>query len=156
LQTELLPNAALTEFYRFALLLTGNPKAAEQIITETLQDVATRLSELRHESHRRSWLATKIRERCLQGSEGTTQETPQLVPEASNGEHAPSSDIEALILAHRFSTLPEPERSALALFYLDLFTPEEIASLLKMELDDLAPLLARARKHLSEAMQQSA
>jgi RNA polymerase sigma-70 factor (ECF subfamily) len=157
LQPELPPNAALCDFYRFALLLSGNPKVAEQIITETMQDGAARLSELRHESHRRSWLATKIRQRCLLHAPGANpQEVPQLIHHAGqSSEGAPRVETEASILAQRFSALPEPERSALALFYLDLFTPEEIADLLSMDPDELGLYLTRARKHLAEAKQQS-
>jgi RNA polymerase sigma factor (sigma-70 family) len=157
LQNALLPNATLSEFYRFALLLTGNIKAAEQIICETLQEVEGRLSELRHESHRNTWLATQIRQRCLRENAGSMQEIPRLLREdTGDGEGSEVLEIEAFIVAQRFSTLPEPERSALALFYLDLFTAEEIAKLLKMELNELSELLARGRNLLENAMQPSA
>jgi DNA-directed RNA polymerase specialized sigma24 family protein len=43
-------------------------------------------------------------------------------------------------------------RSALALFYLDLFTPEEIAQLLKMKLEELGATLAEARTRLQESL----
>jgi DNA-directed RNA polymerase specialized sigma24 family protein len=157
LEPELLPNATLSEFYRFALLLTGDAGTAERIVTETLQDVAGRLSELRHESRRRSCVAAKIRERCLKRETGNAGEASGLVGEealAAGG--GPVLGAEALNLAQRFSGLPEPERTALALFYLNLFTPDEIASLLAMELDDLGPLLAGGRKRLAEALEHSA
>ena len=156
LQTALLPNATLSEFYRFALLLTGNIKAAEQVICETLQEVEGRLSELRHDSHRHTWLATQVRQRCLRENAGNMHEIPRLLrDEESEGESGEVLEIEAFILAQRFSTLPEPERSSLALFYLDLFTTEEIAKLLKMELTELAELLTRARSLLDAAIAPS-
>lgn len=157
MQTALLPNATLAEFYRFALLLTGNLKVAEQVMTETLHEVEARLGELRHDSHRHTWLATHIRQRCLRDNSGNMHEIPRLLrDDESESESREVLEIEAFIVAQRFSTLPEPERSALALFYLDLFTPEEIAKLLKMELDDLGELLVRGRQLLDQAIQPSA
>jgi len=157
LQTALLPNATLSEFYRFALLLTGDLKTAEQVMAETLNEVEGRLGELRHDLHRHTWLATQIRQRCLRDNSGNMHEIPRLLredqPKSEGGEVL---EIEAFIVAQRFSTLPEPERSALALFYLDLFTAEEIAKLLKMELDELGGLLARGRQLLDTAIQPSA
>jgi DNA-directed RNA polymerase specialized sigma24 family protein len=157
LQNPLLSNATLSEFYRFALLLTGNLKMAEQIMAETLHEVEGRLEELRHESHRHTWLATNIRQRCLRENAGNMHEIPRLLrDDQPQGECGEVLEIEAFIVAQRFSTLPEPERSALALFYLDLFTAEEIAKLLKMELEELGELLVRGRNLLENAMQPSA
>lgn len=153
----LLPTATLSEFYKFALLLTGNLKTAEQVMAETLHEVEARLGELRHDSHRHTWLATHIRQRCLKDNSGSMQEIPRLLrDDQSESESGEVLEIEAFIVAQRFSTLPEPERSALALFYLDLFTVEEIAKLLKMELNELSELLARGRHLLENAMQPSA
>jgi DNA-directed RNA polymerase specialized sigma24 family protein len=121
-----------------------------------MQEVEGRLDELRHESHRHTWLATQIRQRCLRENAGNMQEIPRLLREDQEGEGGEVLEIEAFIVAQRFSTLPEPERSALALFYLDLFTAEEIAKLLKMELNELGELLARGRTLLENAMQPSA
>jgi DNA-directed RNA polymerase specialized sigma24 family protein len=157
LQTALLPNATLSEFYRFALLLTGDLKIAEQVMAETLHEVEGRLGELRHDSHRHTWLATHIRQRCLRDNSGNMQEIPRLLrDELSEKESGEVLEIEAFIVAQRFSTLQEPERSALALFYLDLFTSEEIAKVLKMELEELSEILARGRGLLDNAMQPSA
>ncbi len=64
--------------------------------------------------------------------------------------------IEAFLLAQRFHGLPEPERSALALFYLDFFTVAEIAELLKMTLETLAETLGAARGLLAQSLQPAA
>lgn len=157
MQTALLSNATLSEFYRFALLLTGDLKLAEQVMAETLHEVEAKLDELRHESHRHTWLATQIRQRCLRDNAGNMEAIPRLLREnPSKAETGEVLEIEAFIVAQRFSTLQEPERSALALFYLDLFTPEEIANILKMELEELSELLAHARQLLNTAMQPTA
>lgn len=149
MQEALFPKATLAEFYRFALLLTGNIKVSEQIMAETLRDVEGQLSELRHEGNRQAWLASRIRQRCLRENAGGGQPAPRLL---RTDEAEGILRIEAFIVAQHISTLPEPERSALALFYTDLFTADEIAKVLKVDLEELAGLLSRARHQLADAM----
>lgn len=122
-------------------------------MAETLRDVEEQLGELRHEANRQAWLASRIRERCLRENSGGGQPVPRLLRAEEADEVLP---IEAFIVAQHISTLPEPERSALALFYSDLFTAEEIAMVLKVNVEELAELLSRARQQLAEAMQPSA
>ena len=51
-------------------------------------------------------------------------------------------------LTVQISTLPEPERSALALFYAARLTTREIASLLKISIEEFSDRLESAREHL--------
>jgi DNA-directed RNA polymerase specialized sigma24 family protein len=44
--------------------------------------------------------------------------------------------------------LPEPERTAITLFYLEIFSPRVVAEILELELEDLARLIGTARKTL--------
>ena len=157
LETALLPSATLTELYRFALLLTGRPQVAEKVMTETLREVEGQLAQFRTEDHRRVWLAGRIRQRCLRdhtSDKGAVVAPRLLREEDSSADRGGSTvlEIEAFIVARHFHTLPEPERSALALFYLDLFTPGELAGFLKMEVEQLAETLATARERLQEAL----
>jgi RNA polymerase sigma factor (sigma-70 family) len=152
LHTAPFPNDTLAEFYRFALLLTGSLKTAEQIMAETLQATDQQLSELRRESSRRAWLAMRIRERCLRENAVNPNAIPRLLRDDEEGGSGEVLKIEAFIVAQRFSTLQEPERSALALFYLEIFSVEEIAKLLKIDESELSATLARARALLEQAM----
>ena len=153
MQTALFPSATLAEFYRFALLLTGNTKSAEQVMAETLAEVEGQLSQFRNETSRRAWLATHIRERCLKNNAAAPPAAPRLLREdADTGEKPAILKIEAFLLAQRFHLLPEPERSALALFYLEFFTVEEIAELLKMDMDLLSDTLGAARQLLQQSL----
>jgi DNA-directed RNA polymerase specialized sigma24 family protein len=77
---------------------------------------------------------------------------PRLLRHDPDGERAEVLAIEAFIVAQRFSTLPEPERSALALFYVEIFSIEEIADQLNLSMDQFAAALGRARGLLEEAM----
>jgi DNA-directed RNA polymerase specialized sigma24 family protein len=151
LQTALFPSATLDEFYRFALLLTGDIRTAEQIMARTLAVAEPQLVELRSDASRQIWLAQCIRERCLHQNAGNENPVPRLLRTEPEG-RPEILKIEAFIVAQRFSTLPEPERSALALFYVDIFQPADIAHLLKMRIDDLAVVLGHARALLAEAI----
>lgn len=153
MHTAPFPSATLAEFYRFALLLTGNAKSAEQIMADTLSDVQAQLEQFRNETSRQAWLATRIRERCLKNNESAPPAAPRLVrDEPETGEKPAVLKIEAFLLAQRFHLLPEPERSALALFYLEFFSVQEIAELLKMDVAALSDTLASARELLQKSL----
>jgi DNA-directed RNA polymerase specialized sigma24 family protein len=138
LQNAPLAQASLAEFYRFALLLTGNSEAAERIVADTLLDSDAELGEIRNSTRREACFASRVRQRCLKDLTPCGEET---------------ENHEGMTLARKFANLQEPERSALALFYLDLFSPDEIASVLKMKPEDLAETLAHARGLLKEVME---
>ncbi|PYK17592.1 MAG: hypothetical protein DME56_14955, partial [Verrucomicrobia bacterium] len=64
---------------------------------------------------------------------------------------AAASQIEQLDpvqLAIWISAAPDPQRSALALFYLDEFDYREILDLAELKLNELSRLLARGRRQL--------
>lgn len=146
-------HSGLAELYRFALLLTGRAKAAEQMLGETLAAAEKHLDQFRTETGRQAWLVQAIRERCLKNNEPPPPAAPRLLRVDTPAGAAPVVlKIEAFLLAQRFHCLPEPERSALAIFYLDFFTIAQIAELLKMDLETLAGTLAAARGLLSRAL----
>lgn len=125
-------------------------------MADTLHAVQEELAEFRNDRNRQAWLVQRIRERCLRENAGNEQAAPRLLrTEPEPGDRPVVLNIEAFIVAQRFSMLPEPERSALALFYLDLFQPVEIAKLLKMNIETLGATLGRARALLGEAMQET-
>lgn len=156
MRNTLFPSLTLAEFYRFALLLTGRIQNAEQVMAETLAEVEAQVGELRNQTNRQAWLALRIRERSLRNNaENPRPEVPRLLRGTPAGDgHFEVLDIEAYILAQHFHCLPEPERSALALFYLDLFSVQEIARLLELGLEDLSQTLARARTLLQDSLQR--
>jgi DNA-directed RNA polymerase specialized sigma24 family protein len=153
LQTALFPSSTLAEFYRFALLLTGNAKSAQQVMADTLSEVESQLSQFRNATGRQAWLATHIRERCLENNKSAPPSAPRLLREETDSGTRPELlGIEAFLMAQRFHLLPEPERSALALFYLELFSVEEIAEILKMDVDVLSDTLGAARELLQKSL----
>jgi DNA-directed RNA polymerase specialized sigma24 family protein len=149
------PSDTFAEFYRFAVLLTGKIGKAEQVMAETLSKAAVELAQIRNETSRRAWFATRIRERCL-GDEREAAPAPRLLrEEVESAGSLEVLEIEAYLIAQRFHQLPEPGRSALALFYLDTFTNQEIAKLLKLHEDELADTLGDARRRLQHLLAAS-
>ncbi len=136
------------------LLLTGDHDTAQKIMAATLRDAAARLEEMRGDDRRCASFIARLRERCLREKAANPRAIPRLV--RTDEESQEVLAIEAYIVAQRFSTLPEPERSALALFYLDLLAVPQIAALLGFSLEELAAALGRARTHLHAALQPAA
>jgi len=147
-----LPSLNLHEFYRLSLLLTGEKERAEELLVGTLVDGGDRLEEIRDPVHRSVWLASRLRQGALRyGPLEPVQ--PRLLREGEGA--AGVLQIEAYILVRRFQMLPEPERMALALFYLQMFSMEQIAELLEMTLEKLARTLESARLALKAAVEDA-
>jgi DNA-directed RNA polymerase specialized sigma24 family protein len=123
-------------------------------MVETIAEAEAQLDEFRNDANRQAWLAQRLREHCLKNhDDDSAPASPRLLRvEPEPGVRPEILGIEAFILAEHFHRLPEPGRSALALFYLDLFTPEEIAQLLNMKLEELGATLAEARTRLQESL----
>lgn len=154
LSTASFPTATLADFYRFAVLLTGQIARAEQVMADTLVKAETELPQLRNETSRRAWLTAHIREGCGV-SEEVAAPAPRLLREHDDESPVTVLEIEAYLVAQRFQQLPEPGRSALALFYLESFSNEEIAKLLKLSEPQLADALADARLQLQRLLRGS-
>lgn len=152
---SIFPSATVAEFYRLALLLAGDVYSAQQLLAVCLAEAEAKIDQLRSPEHRRCWLAMRMRQRCMEqtGDMDPLPSAPRLLREgASEVESAEILGIEAYILAQRFHHLPEPERSALALLYLDLFDTKEIAQIVTLSLEDLADTLGRARLLLKDGL----
>lgn len=138
-------NETVVALYRFAFLLEGDGGTAEQTLVNALTQCAPQIEQIRNEKHRIVFMVRKLRERCLKGAGG--EKSPGGNPETP-GERGVREVLEGDSFARPFSAMPEPERSALALFYIDLFPVREIASLLGMSFDDLSEALESGRDFL--------
>ena len=149
------PNAHLDQFYRFALLLGGSAKVAEPILASALAELQSSQEELRSTRSRHAWLVSRIRQECRRHSAPVAGVAPGLL--RSEEGDSPSTEmlaIEAYLFAQRFSRLPEPGRSALALLYLDLFPPGDLPALLDLSWEKFCDALAAARQELRVSIQQ--
>ena len=86
--------------------------------------------------------------RCLEISEAGLQAEPVAMEEHDVAATAPSqiAQLDAHQLAIWISAAPDPQRSALALFYLDEFNHEELLTLTELKTAELAKLIGNARQ----------
>lgn len=127
----------------------GDPVKAQEIFQATMHEMALRSAqgELPNE---RFWVFRDARGRCLEASETGLQAEPLEMEEHSLAGDA-SLQIEKLEpsqLAIWISGAPEPQRTALALFYLDQFDHQDLLALTELKTADLARLIANGRQQL--------
>jgi DNA-directed RNA polymerase specialized sigma24 family protein len=141
------PKQNLPQLYRFCFLMLGDSRKAQEVFHTTLSEAALRAAhgELPNE---RFWLFRDARWRCLEASETDLQAEAvemgehEITPEASSQ----IEQLEPAQLAIWISGAPDPQRTALALFYLDEFDYREILKLAEVKLSDLSRLLALGRR----------
>ena len=127
--------------------MTGDASKAQEAFQDTVREAALR-SARDEPPPDRLWFFRDARWRCLAVSEEGLQAEPGMLEEA---EISPvgSLQIEQLDpdqLAVWISAAPEPQRSALALFYLDEFSLREMLALLDVKAGELSELIASGRR----------
>ena len=126
--------------------MTGEATKAQDIFQDTVREAAF-LAAKGEAPPDRYWFFREARWRCLDvvahsvQPEERTNETCEISP------HAPEQveQLEPEQLAIWISAAPEPQRSILALYYLDEFNYREIMSMLGLKLHELARALASGR-----------
>jgi DNA-directed RNA polymerase specialized sigma24 family protein len=137
----------LPQLYRFCFLMTGDASKAQQAFQDTVREATLRSARDEPPSDR-LWFFRDARWRCLAVSEHGLQAEPGMLEEAEISPGAPKQ-IERLDpdqLAVWISAAPEPQRSALALFYLDEFSLREMLALLEMKTGELSELISSGRR----------
>jgi DNA-directed RNA polymerase specialized sigma24 family protein len=132
------------EFYRLALLLTGNVNSAARALEEITAEGASHIRQIRDKKRMAAWYVRRLREKAddLMAAgcgESSAEPPPEVVREVVSRVHA----------------LPEPDRSAVALFYLDRFTSREIAHLLQIRIEEFSAILERGRAVLDGAVESA-
>ena len=96
----------------------------------------------------RLWLFNDARFRCLEVSEAGLQPEEVEMEEHEIAATAPAQigRLDSAQLAIWISGAPDPQRTALALFYLDEFNHEELLALTELSPAQLAKLIANARQ----------
>ena len=139
----------LPQLYRFCFLMLGDPRKAQEVFHTTLHEAALRAAqgELPKEPF---WLFRDACWRCLEASKTDLQpeaielDEHDLTPEAASQiEH-----LQPTQLAIWISNAPDPQRSALALFYLGEFDYREILDLTELKLNALSRYLSQGRRQL--------
>ncbi len=137
----------LPQLYRFCFLMMGEPRKAQEVFHATLREAALRSSNGEKPADP-FWLYRDARIRCLEASEHGLQpeeiELPENEPSAAAA--AQINKIDSNQLAIWISAAPEPQRTALALFYLNEFDHEAICDLAEIKVTDLSRLLVQGRR----------
>src|SRR2546427_13224284 len=127
--------------------MLGDARKAQEIFQTTRREAALRAAhgELPKEPF---WLFRDARWRCLEASESDLQAEPFEIDERDVVSESPSQigQLEPAQLAIWISSAPDPQRTALALFYLDEFDYREILDLAELKLSELSRLLAMGRR----------
>ena len=139
----------LPQLYRFCFLMLGDSRKAQEVFHATLREAAVRAArdELPDEQF---WLFLDARWRCLEATKSDLQ--PESV-EMDERDVAPEAEsqiqrLDPMQLAIWISAATDPQRSALALFYLDEFDYQEILDIAELKLGELSRCLAAGRRQL--------
>jgi DNA-directed RNA polymerase specialized sigma24 family protein len=139
----------LPQLYRFCFLMLGDLRKAQEVFNTTLREAAVRAAqgELPKESF---WLFREARWRCLEASKMDLQPESVEMEEHDIAQEAASQikRLEPAQLAVWISAAPDPQRTALALFYLDEFNYLEILDIAELKLSTLSRCLAQGRRQL--------
>jgi DNA-directed RNA polymerase specialized sigma24 family protein len=139
----------LPQLYRFCFLMLGDPRKAQEVFHATLREATLPCANGETPSDP-FWLFRDARWRCLESSEHSLRAEDVELQKHDLSPSAPAQ-IERLDvnqLAIWISAAPEPQRTALALFYLDEFNHREILSLAELRIGELSRLLADGRRQL--------
>lgn len=127
--------------------MMGDARKAQETFHATLREAALRASNGEAPSDP-FWLYREARSRCLEASEQGLQAEQVELEEDDLSPTAPAQikRLDTNQLAIWISAAPEPQRTALALFYLGEFDHDEILGLAEIKLSDLSRLLAQGRR----------
>jgi DNA-directed RNA polymerase specialized sigma24 family protein len=147
LQKNQIPNQNLPQLYRFCFLMLGDEAKAHEVFEAIMHDAALRAAAGEVPKDR-LWLFGDARWRCLEIGEAGLQAEPVEMEEHEIAHTAPAqiARIDSTQLAIWISAAPDPQRSALALYYLDEFDHQELLDLTELKTAELARLIGNARQ----------
>jgi len=127
--------------------MTGDTGKAQEAFQDTVREAAVRAARDEPPPDR-LWFFRDARWRCLGVSEQDIQAEPGMMEEVEISPVAPKQieRLEPDQLAVWISAAPEPQRTALALFYLDEFSLREMLALLEVKAGELSDLISSGRR----------
>lgn len=138
---------------RFALWLTRDVHAADDLVQSTMERALSRWSSRRGEDSLRSWLFTILHRRFLDGQRSAKRHTRLLGSLHEHDEpHWPSAEHMASTRAtlNAFSELSTEQQSLLLLIAVEGFSYQEAADLLDVPIGTVMSRLSRARQALRQ------
>ncbi len=127
--------------------MTGDLDKAKDAFQGTVREAALRSARGEPPADR-LWFFRDARWRCLALTDKDLQAEPGHLAEHEVAPFAPAQveQLHVEQLAAWVSAAPEPQRSAMALFYLDEFSQAELASVLELKPRELPQLIATGRR----------
>jgi len=138
----------LPQLYRFCFLMTGDTDKAQEAFQDTVREAALRASRDEPPADR-LWFFRDARWRCIAVCEQGIQAEAGVLEEADISPVAPMQigQLDPDQLGVWISAAPDPQRTALALFYLDEFTLREMLDLLDIKkASEFAALISIGRR----------
>jgi DNA-directed RNA polymerase specialized sigma24 family protein len=137
----------LLQLYRFCFLMLADATKAQEIFHATLREAA-QLAANGEAPRDRLWFFRNARWRCLEVSEQGLQAEDVDLDEGDLAESGPAQieKLEPQQFAVWVSGAPEPQRTAIALFYLNEFSHRELLSVTELKQPELAKLLGGGRR----------
>ena len=143
-----------TPLYRFAMSLTRTETDAHDLVQDTFLTWATKGHQLRDLSKVKSWLFTTLHRRYLEGQRRTTRfpeieltdaeaDLPQVEPELVN-------QMDAHAIVELLGQVDQQFQAAVALFYLEDYSYNEIAAVLEVPLGTVKSRIARGLSQLRQ------
>lgn len=144
--------------YRWALIQTGSPDDAEDIVQEVLLRAARALASFNHEARITTWLHAIVRSTTADGRRTRKRREALLRQRSSPDEVTRQPDPAGALLdvvRGSLGTLPARQREVFDLIDLQGYTPAEAAAMLGMNGTTVRVHLLRARRRLRERILES-
>lgn len=136
---------------RFALRLTRNPDAAEDLVQETLLSAWRAFHQLETGTNARAWLF-RILVHAHYGQHRRLQSRLQTVPLPAAVPLTGIAETERIEVTQALDRLRDEYRSVLLLAVVEGFTCREIAEILSIPMGTVMSRLSRAREAMREAL----
>jgi DNA-directed RNA polymerase specialized sigma24 family protein len=137
----------LLQLYRFCFLMLADAAKAQEIFHATLREAA-QLASNGEAPRDRLWFFRNARWRCLEVSEQGLQAEDVDFEEQDLEKDAPGqiAKLEPQQFAVWISGAPEPQRTALALFYLNEFSYSDLLSVTELKPAELSKFMGAGRR----------
>lgn len=142
--------------YRYCLSRTADPSVAEDVAAQTFYEAARRLTSDPTEPLDRQWLFVVAKRRIIDGwrRRERERELAQRVRALRPADSAPRVGVDGDRVVRALASLPERQRRAVVLRYLDELSVAEIADALALSYQAAESLLARGRRGFVRAWEE--
>lgn len=148
----------VNDVYRFCLARSGDPEMAEDATSEAFLAAARLAANGRGNEVDRAWLFTVAKRRLIDQWRAASRELRRLERVGNSRPRHLTGDlgddvrsISAAEVSETLGSLPDRQRAALVLRYLDEYSVSEVADALAVEYSAAESLLARGRRSFERA-----